>query len=125
MKIRELRLKKELTMKQLGEILSVAESTISLYERGKRQPDFETLKRIADFFDVSIDYLLSDENQTPASQESIPKAALPGETAEFSEARRKLLKLFETIPEDQLEKAYQIVALSCDLDAKNKTKEEE
>lgn len=125
MKIRELRLKKGLTMKQLGEILSVAESTISLYERGKRQPDFETLKRIADFFDVSIDYLLSDENQTPASQESIPKAALPGTNDELSKSRRKLLQLFEIIPEDQLEKAYQIVALSCDLDAKNKTKEEE
>lgn len=114
MKIRELRLKKGLTMKQLGEILSVAESTISLYERGKRQPDFETLKRIADFFGVTIDYLLSDENKTPAAQESTLEVVAPSsETAEFSEARRKLLKLFETIPEDQLEKAYQIVAIAC------------
>ena len=45
-------------MKKLGEDINVAESTISLYETGKREPDYETLKKIAEYFDVSIDYLL-------------------------------------------------------------------
>ena len=57
-KLREIRKRCGLTMKELGEILNVAESTISLYETGKREPDNETLKRIADYFQVSVDYLI-------------------------------------------------------------------
>lgn len=62
-RIRELRKEKNLTMKKLGECVGVAESTISLYETEKRQPDNEMLKKIADFFDVSIDYLLERTNE--------------------------------------------------------------
>lgn len=57
-KIRELRKEKKLTMKKLGQYIGVAESTISLYENNKREPDNETLKKFADFFNVSTDYLL-------------------------------------------------------------------
>lgn len=57
-RIRELRKEDKLTMKQLGEKIGVAESTISQYETGKREPDNDTTKKIADFFHVSIDYLL-------------------------------------------------------------------
>lgn len=64
-KIRELRKERNLTMKKLGESIGVAESTISLYETGKRQPDNEMLKKIADFFNVSTDYLLGRETPEP------------------------------------------------------------
>ncbi len=60
-KIKELRKEKGLTMKRLGEIVGVSESTISLYESGKRQPDNDMLKKFASFFNVSIDYLLENE----------------------------------------------------------------
>lgn len=56
--LRKLRKEKNISMKKLGEDINVAESTISLYETGKREPDYETLKKIAEYFDVSIDYLL-------------------------------------------------------------------
>lgn len=55
--LRELRKNHGLTMKQFGAAMGVAESTVSLYESGKRSPDPQTLIRIADYFDVSIDYL--------------------------------------------------------------------
>lgn len=58
LQIKALRKQNNITMKQLGEIIGVAESTISLYENGKRQADYETLKIIAKFFNVSTDYLL-------------------------------------------------------------------
>lgn len=61
-KLRALRKAQDLTMKQFGEIIGVSESTISLYENGKRQPDFTTLKKIADYFSVTIDYLLDRDN---------------------------------------------------------------
>lgn len=64
MRIRELRKAKKVTMKELGNMIGVAESTMSLYETGKRKPDSETLSRLADYFNVSVDYLLGrDEGQ--------------------------------------------------------------
>lgn len=87
-RIREIRKKCGLTMKELGERVGVSESAISQYETGKRQPDYETLLKIADYFNVSVDYLLGQETekapepeeQKPLSREQI-KFALFGEDA--------------------------------------------
>jgi transcriptional regulator with XRE-family HTH domain len=59
--LRDLRKAKGLTMKELGDLIGVAESTISQYETGKREPDFETLLKFGEMFDVSVDYLLRGE----------------------------------------------------------------
>lgn len=61
-RLRKLRLEKKLTMKELGKIFSVAESTISGYENGNRKPDIETVGRFADFFEVNVDYLIGRKN---------------------------------------------------------------
>ena len=68
-KIRELRKTRGMTAKQLGNVLNVAESTISLYENGKRAPDYEMLKKISAYFGVSVDYLL-DNNELAESTSS-------------------------------------------------------
>ncbi len=58
-------------MKDLAKILNLSESTISLYERNLHQPEFATLKKIADYFNVSIDYLLGRSNaEKPAEPET-------------------------------------------------------
>lgn len=57
-RIRELRKESGLTLKELGSKIGVAESTLSLYETGGREPDYSTLLKIANFFRVSTDYLL-------------------------------------------------------------------
>lgn len=56
--IRALRKNAGLTMKQLGAVMGVSESTISLYETGKNEPDISMLKRMSEYFGVSIDTLL-------------------------------------------------------------------
>jgi transcriptional regulator with XRE-family HTH domain len=56
-RLKQLRKEKRLTIKSLGSILNLAESTISGYETGARKPDLETVEKFADFFDVSVDYL--------------------------------------------------------------------
>ena len=61
-RIRELRKQKNITMKELGKKIGVSESTISLYENGKHAPDNNMLIALADYFDVSIDYLLYHTN---------------------------------------------------------------
>lgn len=60
-RIKETRKALKITAKQLATMVNVAESTMSLYENGKREPDYETLKKIADCLNVSIDYLLGKE----------------------------------------------------------------
>ena len=68
-RIRELRKENKMTMKQLGEIIGVAESTISQYETGKREPDNEMLLRLAEHFGVTVDFLLgaSAQKETPSA----------------------------------------------------------
>ena len=60
-RIRELRKEKKLTMKELGKMCGLAESTISLYETDKHEPDNSTLVKLSDIFGVSVDYLLGRE----------------------------------------------------------------
>ena len=61
LRLREIRKESGISLKKLGEIIGVAESTMSLYENEKRQPDYETLKKLADYFNVTTDYLLGRE----------------------------------------------------------------
>lgn len=56
--IKQLRAKKGITQAELAEALGVGKSTISMYEVGAREPDFETLESIADYFNVSLMYLV-------------------------------------------------------------------
>lgn len=78
-RIRELRKQKNLTMKQLGEHLGMAENVVSRYETGKRQPDNEALVKFANFFNVSVGYLIGAEEPgglpqtTRCVQESAPQ----------------------------------------------------
>ncbi len=52
-----LRSKKRLSQKALGELLGVSDAAITMMEKGKRSPSFEILCALADYFEVSIDYL--------------------------------------------------------------------
>lgn len=57
-RLKNLRSQKKFRQKDLATKLGIARTTIANYEQGTRFPDKETLKNIANFFDVSIDYLL-------------------------------------------------------------------
>ncbi|MDR1630323.1 MAG: helix-turn-helix domain-containing protein [Oscillospiraceae bacterium] len=58
MRLKELRKKKKITQLKLAMDLNTNQNTISRYENGTRQADYATLVKIADYFNVSIDYLL-------------------------------------------------------------------
>ncbi|MDA1477523.1 helix-turn-helix domain-containing protein [Bacillus changyiensis] len=63
-RLKELRKKRtDLSQKKFGEYLGLAESTISMYEQNRREPDYETLIKIADFFGVTVDFLLRGESK--------------------------------------------------------------
>lgn len=62
-RLKELRIEKNLTQEQLADILAVLPRTVSYWENGKRECDFDTLINIADFFQSSIDFLLGYQNK--------------------------------------------------------------
>jgi len=57
-RLKELRKSKGITQKQMAEHLCMVEQSYQMYEYGKREPNHETTIKLADFFDVSVDYLL-------------------------------------------------------------------
>ena len=58
------------TQQEFADKIGISRSTIGMYETGAREPDFETLETIADFFNVDIDYLLGRTNKTTILPES-------------------------------------------------------
>lgn len=52
-----------ITQKQLAKNLNIAASTLGNYIQDSREPDFETLKQLADYFDVSVDYLIGHRSK--------------------------------------------------------------
>ncbi|MDR0916821.1 MAG: helix-turn-helix domain-containing protein [Oscillospiraceae bacterium] len=69
-----------LSQKQLAAKLNIAPSTLGNYVRNEREPDFKTLKRFAEFFNVTVDYLL--DNRTAQG---------------LSRAETELLRVFRTL----------------------------
>lgn len=104
---KRLRLASGLTQTEIAEKLGVSKSTISMYENGNREPDFDTLEKIADFFNVDIDYLLGRTEKTTALPETAGKYYLNDETAQVAQEifeNKELRGLFDTArdasPED-------------------------
>lgn len=58
--ISALRSEKQITQQQLAEQLNYSDKTVSKWERGESLPDITVLKRIADYFEVSLDYLVEE-----------------------------------------------------------------
>jgi len=77
---------KDMTQKELAAQLNIAPSTVSSYVQNTREPDFATLRMIAKYFDVSIDYLLDySTGHTSSKQED------------------ELLRVFRTLTPEQKE----------------------
>jgi len=59
-RLKNLRKKYQLTQKELAEKLGVSPAAIGLYEQNRRTPDIELIRKIANIFKVSTDYLIND-----------------------------------------------------------------
>ena len=72
--LRKIRIINGYTQKEFSTIIGVPSNTYNQWETGKREPDYEMLSRIADFYGVTIDYLLGrDQKEQPAAKEkSLP-----------------------------------------------------
>lgn len=57
-RIKELRKEQDMTQADLAKILQVSSRSVGFYESGDRDPDTDTLRKLSEIFDCSIDYLL-------------------------------------------------------------------
>ena len=62
MRLRDLREDNDITQNQIALMLNIKQNTYSQYENGKREVPINILWKLADFYDVSIDYLVGREN---------------------------------------------------------------
>lgn len=115
-RIKLLREKHELTQEQLANKVGISRAALAKYEKNSREPDFKTMKHIAEFFDVSIDYLLGRQQKNEIVidikemlEDTKRKATWGGE--ELDEEQRELLKTIFGPIRDQLKNQKKVVAL--------------
>ena len=95
-RIKELRVEKKITQSQLAKILGVNQTAVGKYERGDLEPNIQILNNLADFFGVSIDYILGREDDlgikgyAPAKERISVAEPLSGEEEDLLKDFRKL-----------------------------------
>ncbi|NWK12622.1 helix-turn-helix domain-containing protein [Clostridium cadaveris] len=72
-KVKRLRDSKNLTQQELADSINLSQSTIGMIESGKKIGSPATLKKIADFFEVTVDYLLSTEDKLEMATDSMKR----------------------------------------------------
>ncbi len=95
--IKDLRQNRDLTQREVAENVEISRSVLSQYENNFVEPTAYVVKRFAEFFDVSADYLLGLEDDFGAR--TATNAAPMGDSATTSEELR-LLKVFRTLSPD-------------------------
>lgn len=60
-RLKELRISKNMTQQQIGDLTNVTKVSICCYEKGTRVPSLETLLDLADIFKVDVDYLVGND----------------------------------------------------------------
>lgn len=92
--LKKLREERKLTQQNMADMLQIQRPTYSRYENGEREPDFETVLKMSDVLEVSVDYLLG-RTDSPISfddQLSDELFALYGEVHDLSnEEKQKVL----------------------------------
>lgn len=100
-KIQELRKSRNLTQEDLSERLGISRSSLSLYEINKREPDGDTLLKIVDYFNVSLDYLFDREisqNDIIYDNSSLCDHSL---FTQLSQNEQELLEIFNRVKNER------------------------
>lgn len=74
-RISYLRNKKGMSQDELAKILKIGKSTLGMYETDKREPNHEMTARIAEFFDVSIDWITTGKENKKRKRRNAPRGS--------------------------------------------------
>lgn len=89
MRIKELMQEKGVQQQQMAEFLNVSRATIYKYQQGKAEPNIKTLIALADYFDVSLDYLCGRQNKNLIFADSL------------TETQKKLVTIIRRLTPEQ------------------------
>lgn len=84
-KLKDLRTSKKMTQNDIAQMLGVTQQAVARWENGRSEPDTTTLNWLANFFDVSVDYLLGNKKEM---------------TLPLSREQKNLLTDFESLTQD-------------------------
>ncbi len=88
-----LREEKHISQAKLGEIIGVTQPTINKYENHDNQPDYDTLKKLADYFETSVDFLIGHTD--------IRRKIEPTEPHSLNETEAALVDSFRALTPEQ------------------------
>jgi len=113
-RLKELRQQKNLTQEELARKMGISRGTYAHYEINKRQPDYEMLQKFADFYDVTVDYLLgrtdNPENKSTVTVAGQSISLSPDELRVFKELI-KHQAMFHDLATDPERKVKQLIKL--------------
>lgn len=103
MRLKELRISKKLLQRDIADVLNCSTPVYCRYEKGEREPPFDIIKKLADYYGVTVDYLIGrDEIETtaqkkapaddPLTEQIMAKARLMNE-----EELRQLLRIMDAV----------------------------
>ena len=91
--LKELRKEKGISQKQLADVVCVSQQSINKYENHNIEPDINTLVRIADYFDTSVDYLIGHSE--------IRRRIEPVNSYDLNEEESKLIEGYRKLSQSQ------------------------
>ena len=97
-RLRELRKDNNISQKRLSNFLNFGYTAIANYESGRNQPSLDTVKKIAQFFGVTVDYLIGGSDY-PRSEKDI------------TEKEEELLMIFRRINDEERDALLKVVNL--------------
>ena len=100
--LKRLRSQRGITQKKLADYLHCSLGTVSNYENGVHEPDYETLSLIADFYGVSLDYLIGKSDRQ--YHESVQNRLIYGRYT-----LGRFLRLLDNLPEEHLRNLVQFL----------------
>ena len=110
LRLEELRKNKGISQETLAKDLNMTQQRISAYEKGKREPDIETLKQFAEYFNCTIDYITGKTDvRNPGKQiDDVLNEAMIGMSKEdyekLTDVQKKQIRDFALFVKNQNEK---------------------
>ncbi|MEX0417893.1 helix-turn-helix domain-containing protein [Bacillus sp. C30] len=96
--IKKLRKENKLTQEQLGEAIGVSKMAISYFEKGKKAPGRESIRKIADYFHVTTDYLLGRANSSEFTNDK---------NKIITDEGKNIMAIIENLSTDERKKAWE------------------
>lgn len=99
-RLKQLRVEKGLTQKQLGDLINVTKVSICCYENGTRTPTLDTLLELEKVFQVDLNYLLGNDKIVSDLSKPKQKIKMAAEEIKFIEELRKCEKVYNLVIEN-------------------------